>query len=109
MRSSTSRSIKRFAHQPKPAVLEVAQPAMDQLGRGRRRARREVVLLDQEHAQAAAGGIAGDAGAVDAAPDDGEVEIAHDSLQATASRGAPMPLKPVSGLTAAVLDFDPSP
>ena len=38
----------------------------------------EVVLLDQEHAQAAPGRIAGDAGAVDAAPDDGEVEIAHD-------------------------------
>src|SRR5918995_3772905 len=70
---------------------------MDQLGRGGRGPRCEVVLLDQEHAQAAAGGIAGDTSAVDAAPDDGEVEIAHDSLQATASRGAAMSLKPVSG------------
>ena len=50
---------------------------MDQLGRGRRGAGGEVVLLDQQHAQAASGGVARDARAVDAAADDREVEIAH--------------------------------
>ena len=51
MRSITSRSIERFAHQPEPSVLEVAQPAMDELGGSRRRAGGEVVLLDQQDAQ----------------------------------------------------------
>ena len=35
-------------------------------------------MLDQQHAQAAAGGVARDAGAVDAAADDGEVEVGHE-------------------------------
>ena len=68
---------QRLAHQPEPAVLEIAQAAVDQLGGGRRGAGREVVLLDQQHAKTAAGGVAGDAGAVDAAADDGEIEIRH--------------------------------
>ena len=38
------------------------------------------MLLDQEHAQAAAGGVAGEAGAVNAAADDGEVEVGHGVL-----------------------------
>ena len=50
---------------------------MDQLGGGRRGAGGEIVLLDQQHAQAAAGGVARDAGAVDAAADDGEIVVGH--------------------------------
>ncbi len=69
--------IQRLAHQPEGAVLEIAQAAMDQLGGGRGGAGGEIVHLDQQHAQAAAGGVAGEAGAVDAAADDGEVEVGH--------------------------------
>ena len=76
---------QRLADQPQRAMLEIAQPAMDQLGRGRRGARAEVVLLQQQHAQAAAGGVARDAGAVDAAADDGEVVVGHEGLMIRAS------------------------
>ncbi len=68
---------KCLAHQPQPSLLEVAQPAMDQLGRGRRRSRCEVVLLDQQNAQAPPGGIAGNACAIDTAADNGEIEFGH--------------------------------
>ena len=37
----------------------------------------QIVLLDQHDPQAAAGGVAGDAGAVDAAADDREIEVSH--------------------------------
>ena len=68
---------QRLAHQPEFAVLQIAQAAVDEL-RGRRRgAGGEIVLLDQDDAKAAAGGVARDAGAVDAAADDGEIEISH--------------------------------
>ena len=72
---------QRLAHQPERAVLEIAQAAVDQLGRGRRGAGGEVVLLEQQHAQAAAGGVARDAGAVDAAADDGEIVVGHGALR----------------------------
>ena len=65
---------QRLAHQPELVVLEIAQAAMHQLAAARRGARGEVVLLAQQHRQAAAGGIARDAGAVDAAADDQEVD-----------------------------------
>ena len=73
--SSTSRSRERLAHQRELAVLEVAQAAVDQLGRRRRGVRGEVVLLAQQDARAAAGEVAGDAGAVDAAADDEHVDL----------------------------------
>ena len=65
---------QRLAHQPEIVVLEVAQAAVDQLGGARRGAAGEVAHLAQEHGQAAAGSVAGDAAAVDAATDDGQVE-----------------------------------
>src|SRR6185295_7821735 len=37
----------------------------------------EVVLLEQQHFEPAAGGVARDADAVDAAADDGEIELGH--------------------------------
>ena len=61
-------------------MLEIAQAAVDQLGRGRGGAGGKIVLLDQQHAQAAAGGVAGNPRSVDAAADDGEVEVGHGSL-----------------------------
>ncbi len=68
---------QRLAHQPELALLQVAQAAMDQLRGCRRGAGRKVVLLDEHDLEAAAGGIARDAGAIDAAADDGEVEVSH--------------------------------
>ncbi len=68
---------QRRTHQPEFAVLQITQPAMDQLRGCRRRAGRKIVLLDEHDPQAAAGGVAGNAGAVDAAADDGEIEISH--------------------------------
>ena len=77
LRSSTSRSFSASPHQQERAVLQITQAAVDELGRGRGRAGCQIALLDQQHAQAPAGGVAGDAGAVDAAADDGKVEIGH--------------------------------
>ena len=48
-------------------LLEVAQPAVDELGRPRRRAGGEVAPLDEGRPQAPAGGVEGDAGAGDPA------------------------------------------
>ena len=64
---------ERFGDETKLVVLEVAQSAVDELGAPLRRRGREVVLLDEEHRQAAARGVAGDPGAVDAAADDEEI------------------------------------
>ncbi len=64
---------QRLAHQPELVVLQVAQAAVDILAAARGGAFREVVLLAQQHAQAAAGGIARDARPVDAAADDHEI------------------------------------
>ena len=68
---------ERSAHKPQRAVLQIAQAAMDQLRGCRRRARRKIVLLDEHDLEPAPGGIAGDAGAIDAAADDGKIEIGH--------------------------------
>ena len=66
-----------LAHQPEGVVLEIAEPAMNQLGGGRRRAGGKVVLLDQKHAQATARSIPRNASAVDATPNDSEVVVCH--------------------------------
>src|SRR5712671_1641188 len=78
-----------FAHQPKPIVLQIPQAAVDELGRGRRRAGREVVLLNEQHAEPAASRVAGDAHAVDTTADDSEIKIGHaaDSLCPSMARG----------------------
>ena len=60
--------------EPDLALLQVAEPAVHELGGLRRRARREVVALDERGAQAPAGGVERDARAGDAAADDEHVE-----------------------------------
>ena len=55
--------------------LEVAQAAVDQLGRGRGGAAGEVLGFDQQGLQPATLCIAGDAGAVHTAADDGEIVV----------------------------------
>ncbi len=69
--------VERLAHQAEGAVLEIAQAAVDELGGGRGGAAAEIVHLDQQHPHAAAGGVAGEPGSVDAAADDGEVVVGH--------------------------------
>ena len=64
---------ERLVHQLELVVLEVAQPAVDQLGGGGGGGRRQVGALDQQRGQPAAGGVARDAGAVDAAANDEHV------------------------------------
>src|SRR5258705_421487 len=64
---------ERLGDEPEFEVLQVAKAAVDELGRGRRGRRGEIVLLDQQHFQAPAGGIARDTRAVDAAADDQEI------------------------------------
>ena len=63
-----------FVDEPEVALLQVAQAAVDHLRRLRRRARREVVPLDEAHPQAARGGVERDAAPGDPTADDQHVE-----------------------------------
>jgi hypothetical protein len=64
---------QRLAHEAELEVFEVAQPAVEELGRGRRGRAREVALLGQQDRQAPPGRVPRDAAAVDAAADDEEI------------------------------------
>jgi hypothetical protein len=66
--------LQRLTHEAELVVLEIAQAAVDQLGRGRRGAGREVILLAEIDRIAASRRFAGDAAAVDAAADDRDVD-----------------------------------
>ena len=65
---------QRLAHQAELVVLEIAQAAMDELGRGRGGGAGEIALLRQIDLEAAPGRVAGDAAAVDAAANDRKVK-----------------------------------
>ena len=65
---------QRLADEAEVEVLQVAQAAVDELGRAARRAGGVVGALDERDAVAARGGVERDAGARDAAADDDEVE-----------------------------------
>ena len=64
---------QRLAHQRELVVLQVAQPAVDELGGRRGGVLGQVVLLAQHHLGTAARQVACDAGAIDAAADDEHV------------------------------------
>ena len=66
--------LQRLAHQPELVMFEVAQAAMDQLGRGRGGGAGEIVHLAETDLQPTADGIAGDTGAIDAAANDEQIE-----------------------------------
>ena len=91
---------QRLVDEADVAVLQVAQAAVHELGRLRRRAAGEVVALDQRGAQPAAGGVEGDAGAGDAAADDQHVERLRQRCSARRGRrsrapsGQPQPQPP---------------
>ena len=63
-----------FVDEPDLLLLEVPEPAVHELRRLRRRARREVVALDERGAQAAAGGVERATDTGDATTDDDDVE-----------------------------------
>ena len=65
---------QRLAHQPELVIFEVAQPAMHQLGRPRRRPARQIIHFTKENGISPARRIARDAAAIDAAADNSEVE-----------------------------------
>ena len=66
-----------LAHESEVAMLQVSKPAVDQLGAGRRGVRGQIVLLAEQHVEAAPRRVPGDAGAVDAAADDEQVDRAR--------------------------------
>jgi hypothetical protein len=82
---------QRFAHQPKFIIFEVAQPAMDQLGRPGRGAARQILHFRQIDGVAAAGRITGDAAAIDAASDDEDVMDRGFAHTSSRFRTAPFP------------------
>src|ERR1700678_4436817 len=65
---------QRLAHQPELIIFQIAQAAMHELGRPRRRSARQVIHFAKENRISASGGIARDTAAVNAAPYDREVE-----------------------------------
>ena len=67
--------LERLAHEVEVHLLEVAQAAVEELGRPRRRAGGEVALLDEGRRETAGGRVEGDAAAGDAATDDEHVEL----------------------------------
>ena len=74
--------VERLVDEADIALLEVAQPPVDELGALRRRAAGEVLGLDEGGAQAAGGGVEGDPDAGDAAADDEHVErLARQALE----------------------------
>ena len=81
---------ERLAHEAELVVLEIAQAAVDQLRAVRGRGTGEVAHLSEQHLEAAAGGVGGDAGAVDAAADDRQIvnSVHHGSICAQTVRQA---------------------
>ena len=65
--------LQGLAHQRELVIFEIAQPAMDQLGRGRAGAAGEVARFEQQDFRAAPRRIAGDPGTVHPAADHGDV------------------------------------
>jgi hypothetical protein len=62
-----------LAHQTDIEMFEIAQATMDEPGRARRGAAREITHLAEMNRKTAAGGVARDPATIDAAADDGKV------------------------------------
>src|SRR5271170_7517754 len=65
---------ERFANQTKLELLEIAQATVNQLARRARGRGGEIVLFTEIDRPAPSRGVSGDAAAVDAAADDGDIE-----------------------------------
>jgi hypothetical protein len=66
---------------------------MKDLARGRRGSSRKVVRLDQEHAEASSGRVAGNTRPGDAAANNGKIEIGHRVSAAGAALSLPRPVR----------------
>src|SRR2546430_5823975 len=64
---------ERLGDEAELEILQVAKSTVDDLGGSRRGLRGKIALLDQQHLQAAPGGIARNSRAVDAAADDQQI------------------------------------
>src|SRR3954447_3059659 len=80
-----------LAHQAKVAMLQIAQPAMDQLARRRGGRAGEIALVAKQHSKAAPGRIASDPDAIDAAADDEQIECPAHPSRASANSTKPAP------------------
>src|ERR1700674_4452717 len=80
---------KRRAHATQSPALEHREIAMNKPRRGRGCGRTEVALLQQDHAQAAPGGVARNADAVQAAADNRKIVIRHAQAIASSSEACP--------------------
>jgi hypothetical protein len=79
---------QRFMDETEVVLLEIAQTAVDKLGRGGGRGGGEIAFLAEKNRKAAAGGIASNAATVDATADDGKIEnlTQHSAPRAWASQ-----------------------
>ena len=82
-RNSTSRSISASRTSRNLEILQIAQAAVKQLGRGRRRCRTQIVHLCQRDAKAPPRRVARDAAAVDAAADDEDIKYLGGRLRSS--------------------------
>ena len=71
---------ERRADAKQRPALQHLEIAVDQPRRGLRCAGAEIALLQQDHAQAASGGVARDADAVQASADDSKIVVRHAQL-----------------------------
>src|SRR5689334_8363649 len=83
---------ERFVHQTKLVIFEIAQAAVNELGRGRGGRAGEVALVAKENRKPAPGRVAGDPATVDAAADDGEVVGLPGQSPSRRRRAVPSPL-----------------
>ena len=67
---------QRLADEPKLVIFEIAQPAVNELTRPGGGPLRQIVLLAEQHREAAADSVASYAGSVDAAANDNQIELA---------------------------------
>ena len=58
-------------------MFEIAEPAVDQLGRGRGGRAAEVALLHQEHREPPTGRVAGNAAAIYSTADNRKIKVGH--------------------------------
>ena len=67
---------QRLADEAKLVIFEIAQPAVNKLTRPGRCSLRQIVLLAEQHGEASPHRVARNAGSVDAAANDDQIELA---------------------------------
>jgi hypothetical protein len=85
-----------LAHQPELVIFQVAQTAVDQLGRGGGGVPGEIALLAEHDREAAAHRIPRNACAVDAAADDQKISYCGHETCLSLKPGSPEPMQMIS-------------